>query len=533
MPAASVVLVEDSPPYARLLELVLADALPGGIEVRSHGRLADALADLRERDADCVLLDLGLPDADGLEGLAALRAAGIRAPIVVLSGHDDDTLAVEALRAGAQDYLVKGEERAAGAFVKAIRFAIERRRAQERSEDLLRAREDRWRTLTHLAPVGIVEASPDGHCVFANDRVSEMLARPREALLGLRWRDALDPAELEAFDGAWRQAVAGDGEFSREVRFLSPAGGPIWIHLTAVLLRDPGGAPAGWLATLVDVTAARRTRDELRAAERELRGQQDDVLALAALARAASVADDPVPLLCDGAREVLGARAVELLEPGATGEGMLERVVHGDEEVGVLRVDLGAPVAAAPAARAATLVRLLAAELGAAVERRRLLDRLRGLARTDPLTGLANRRLWDERLSVEVARAERYGRPLCLVALDLDRFKDYNDRHGHPAGDVLLREAAAGWRRVLRASDLLARLGGDEFALLLPDCEVGVARGIVERLQRLTPGAQEGVGCSAGLVCRRDGESGAAAMGRADAALYAAKAEGRGGVTVG
>jgi diguanylate cyclase (GGDEF)-like protein len=351
-------------------------------------------------------------------------------------------------------------------------------------------------------------------------------------VLGLDWRAAMHPEDLRGFDTAWHAARAGDGEFSLEVRFVTAQAGVVATHLSAVLLRDPGGTPAGWLATLVDVSSAHHAREEMRAAERELRRQQDDVLALAALARRASVSDDPVPLLCDGARDVLGARTVELLRPGAFGDGLLEPVVHGDEEVGVLRVDFG-PEAGERATRVATLVQLVAAELGAAVERRRLLGRLRDLARTDPLTGLANRRLWEERMAIELPRADRYARPLCIAVLDLDHFKAYNDRHGHHAGDALLHAAAATWQEALRASDLLARMGGDEFALLLPDCDLELGRGIVARLLGLTPGADAGVGCSAGVVRWEPGETGAALLARADAALYEAKTAGRGGIGVG
>ena len=523
VPAASVVLVEDAIPYARLVELILADAVPGGVEVRHHERVGTAVADLRERDADCVLLDLGLPDASGLEAVAQVIAVAGGIPVIVLSGHDDDELAVAAIRAGAQDYLVKGQEASPRRFMRAIRFAIERRRAQERNEDLLRAKEDRWRTLTHLAPVGILEIDEAGRCLFANDWVSEITGRETGELLGDGW-SAVFGAEAAALFDPEVDDVAG------EVRFAGPGGDadPRWALLTGVLLRDPWGGPAGWLATLVDVTPAR----EARAA---LRRQQDDVLALAALAREASVAEEPVDVLLHGARSVLGAVDVEYVEAGGgvldDGERVVERpVLRGEAEVGVLRVTW--PVDGARG-RPLLAVELLAAELGAALERRRLLEQLRDLARTDPLTGLANRRLWDERLGVELARAERYGGPLCVAAIDLDRFKPYNDRFGHAAGDALLRDATSAWRGVLRGSDLLSRLGGDEFAVLLPDCDLECARTIVERLQGVTPGRAEGVGSSAGLVAWREGEDAAAVVARADAALYAAKDAGRGGISVG
>jgi diguanylate cyclase (GGDEF)-like protein/PAS domain S-box-containing protein len=528
VPAAEVVLVEDSVPYARLIELILADAMPGGLETRHFDTVGKAVQDLQARPADCVLLDLGLPDARGLEALSMVLGAASGVPVIVLSGHDDEELAVDAIRAGAQDYLVKGQERSSARFVRAIRFAIERRRTQERTEDLLRAKEDRWRTLTHLAPVGIVELDGAGRCVFANDWVSELTGRETSALVGDGWRAALHQDDVDAFGVAWTGALAedGDGEFAVEVRFVWPDGRVRWAHVTGVLLRDPWDGPAGWLGTLVDVTPAREARETLARV-------QHDVLAIAALAREASVAEEPVDVLLRGACDVLGASDAELREDGAEADGgdqghVVERpVLRGDVGLGVLRVTW-----AAPGDGRELLVEVLAAEVGAAAERRRLLDRLRELARTDPLTGLANRRPWDERLTVELARAARYERPLCLAAIDLDRFKPYNDTYGHQAGDALLKAATVSWRGVLRGPDLLARLGGDEFALLLPDCDLGCAEAIVARLQRVTPGGPEGVGCSAGLVRWAPGESAEAVTARADAALYAAKADGRGGITV-
>jgi diguanylate cyclase (GGDEF)-like protein/PAS domain S-box-containing protein len=530
VPAAEVVLVEDSIPYARLIELILADAMPGGVQTRHFDTVGAAVADLRAQPADCVLLDLGLPDARGLEALSMVLGAGSGVPVIVLSGHDDEQLAVDAIRAGAQDYLVKGQERSSARFVRAIRFAIERRRTQERAEDLLRAKEDRWRTLTHLAPVGIAELDEAGRCVFANDWVSELTGRETGALLGDGWRAAMHQDDVDAFGAAWTAALApdGDGEFAVEVRFVAPDGVVRWAHVTGVLLRDPWDGPAGWLGTLVDVTPAREARETLARV-------QHDVLAVAALAREAGVAEEPVEVLLRGACDVLRARDVELLEgealqraPGGGHVDVVERpVLLGDVRHGVLRVTWDT----AQDGRE-LLVEVLAAEVGAAVERRRLLERLRDLARTDPLTGLANRRLWDERLSIELARAVRYERPLCLAAIDLDRFKPYNDTYGHQAGDALLKAATAAWGGVLRGADLLARLGGDEFAVLLPDCDLACAEAIVGRLQGVTPGGAEGVGCSAGLVRWMPGESAEAVTARADAALYAAKADGRGGISV-
>jgi diguanylate cyclase (GGDEF)-like protein len=143
-----------------------------------------------------------------------------------------------------------------------------------------------------------------------------------------------------------------------------------------------------------------------------------------------------------------------------------------------------------------------------AVEISRLVSRLEGLARTDPLTGVPNRRM---------------GTGMCLAMIDLDNFKDYNDRHGHQAGDLVLKEAASAWRAEVRSTDLLARYGGEEFVLLLPACALEEAVQIVERLRVVTPL----VTCSVGLACWDFQEASSALVERADQALYAAKAKGR------
>ena len=158
-----------------------------------------------------------------------------------------------------------------------------------------------------------------------------------------------------------------------------------------------------------------------------------------------------------------------------------------------------------------------------AVEISRLVSRLEGLARTDPLTGVPNRRVWEEELPRELERARRMGTGLCLAMIDLDNFKDYNDRHGHQAGDLVLKEAASAWRTEVRSTDLLARYGGEEFVLLLPACALDDAARIVERLRLVTPL----VTCSVGLARWDFQEAGSQLVERADQALYAAKAEGR------
>jgi diguanylate cyclase (GGDEF)-like protein len=164
------------------------------------------------------------------------------------------------------------------------------------------------------------------------------------------------------------------------------------------------------------------------------------------------------------------------------------------------------------------VVAKLVREIEALSEEVRVLARL---ARTDPLTGLANRRGWDEQLARELARAQRSGEELSVALLDLDNFKAFNDAHGHQAGDRLLLEAAASWNGQLREVDILCRWGGDEFAVLLPACPRAQADEVIARLRAATPRQQS---CAAGVASWDGRETPEGLLGRADNALFYAKA---------
>ena len=166
----------------------------------------------------------------------------------------------------------------------------------------------------------------------------------------------------------------------------------------------------------------------------------------------------------------------------------------------------------------------------AELERRRAAVEL--LSRTDPLTGIANRREADDRLRELVAKAEAGAPgPSCLM-IDLDHFKAINDTHGHPVGDVVLREAANTFAECLRPTDLLARIGGEEFLVLLPETALKRAVELADRLRselnaHVVPALGRGLGASFGVARLRPNESAESLIKRADAALLRAKRLGR------
>ena len=159
--------------------------------------------------------------------------------------------------------------------------------------------------------------------------------------------------------------------------------------------------------------------------------------------------------------------------------------------------------------------------IGVLASRLRQLD---DLARIDPLTGLANRRWWDEEIRRELARAHRDGTSTCVAILDLDHFKAYNDMRGHQEGDQLLTRVGAGWLAAVRESDFIARYGGEEFGLILRGCGLAEAMPVVERVRTAIG---DGLTCSAGLAQWNRHESADELVHRADGALYRAKDAGR------
>jgi diguanylate cyclase (GGDEF)-like protein/PAS domain S-box-containing protein len=150
-------------------------------------------------------------------------------------------------------------------------------------------------------------------------------------------------------------------------------------------------------------------------------------------------------------------------------------------------------------------------------------------ARIDPLTGIANRRAWDEALEAALERSKEEGAPLTVALLDLDDFKAYNDDWGHQRGDELLRSFTVRWLDPLGESELLARYGGDEFAVLLRGSDADRARAVIERMRTATAALQS---FSVGLANWDGVESAEMLMSRADAALYNSKRVGPGRVTV-
>ncbi len=226
--------------------------------------------------------------------------------------------------------------------------------------------------------------------------------------------------------------------------------------------------------------------------------------------------------ICDDAETDERANGEAALTVGARSMIVVPMRHHGDEISGVLKVFSAEPNAFGE--RELRVLQMLASTLGAAIQRAELLERLLDEAKTDPLTGLSNRRAWDEEAPLELDRAARAGAPVSLAIIDIDTFKAYNDEHGHDAGDRLLVHCASRWNFAVRSVDLVARLGGEEFGVLLPACGLDDAVEVVERMREATHDLRT---ISVGVAQWDGTEELADLIHRADQALLQAKDAGR------
>ncbi len=187
------------------------------------------------------------------------------------------------------------------------------------------------------------------------------------------------------------------------------------------------------------------------------------------------------------------------------------------------------------------LITVVATQMAIAVENSILYEMTKKLAITDELTSLYNYRYFRNRLAGELSRAKRYNRPLSLIMLDLDDFKNYNDTYGHLQGDKALRETAKIMVRNCRESDMVARYGGEEFVIILPETDKQGALSVAEKVRQAAevhhfPGKQkrnQHITLSLGVVQNSEKISSPKSLVKmADAALYKSKREGKNRVSV-
>jgi PAS domain S-box-containing protein len=255
-------LIEDDPDDILLLKDSLAEISLERIKLDTADRLSRGLIQLGSQNYDVVLLDLNLPDSRGLDTLTSTVRRYPRLPVVVLSGLADDAITIEAVRCGAQDYLVKGE--ISGPLVlRVMRYAIERKQV----EAVLRASEARYRTLVETSPSGISLADLEGRLLLCNQQAARMhgFANP-EAMLGGDFFKLVAPPERRFAALNTQKALNENRVTHAEVTLLRRDGSQFPADISTAVLRNSAGAATGFISITRDITERKKADD----AERQL-----------------------------------------------------------------------------------------------------------------------------------------------------------------------------------------------------------------------------------------------------------------------
>jgi diguanylate cyclase (GGDEF)-like protein/PAS domain S-box-containing protein len=542
-------LVEDDPDQAFLVSRRLREQLLN-VEVVHLGTAAEATERLAQGDVSCVVLDLSLPDAKGLEAVKAVRAADPAVAIVVLTGLDSNELGRQAVQLGAQDYLIKGQH-GADAVGRSVTFALERtkRQAAERSQALLASR---LQLVLEASAEGICLLDEQGRLSFANPAAALLLGSSAADLVGRPLHDfhvCQDlSCSLEPEFRSGRQVDAG------EQLFRAVDGR---VNVLEVRVRPPHdvGTGSASVINLSDVTARRQAQDTLAVRETQLVEAQrlahlgswewdlatNEVVWSEEMYRVTGLSPDLVPP--DGRAFAVYSEMVPANERHelilllqnwtATRPPVVvtHRFVRTD---GMNRwLQCRASVSEVPGPVASTTLRLVGT-VQDITEQKMAEDALAHQALHDTLTGLPNRALLLDRL--DRALADRSRGTVAVVFMDLDRFKWVNDSLSHAAGDELLIAVADRLTALLRPTDTLARLGGDEFVLVSEQLSSEQQIfSVIDRLSRelnrpfQIDGRELVVTTSMGLALAPAGERSDSELliRDADTAMYRAKENGR------
>ncbi|MFQ5554982.1 MAG: response regulator [Acidimicrobiia bacterium] len=226
-------LVEDNALHIRLVKSMLADVWPEPNTLRTARRLSTAIARTREQRPDCVLLDLLLPDATGLEAVNALLAEDHTVPIVVLSSHEDDDLALQAVREGAQDYLVKGTV-GPEALARAIRFSMQRQRMDRPAAEPLPRAGD-------FTPASFAVIDADGVVRHVEAPIAEMLALTAEDLIGKTLTELSQPSDAGRWEAALERIEPGSVATELTVRLKHASDNSVQVRLELTPLLGANG----------------------------------------------------------------------------------------------------------------------------------------------------------------------------------------------------------------------------------------------------------------------------------------------------
>jgi two-component system cell cycle response regulator len=531
-------------------DLVHADSLSTGLEHLEDGHFV------------IILLDLGLPDSSGIKTLNKVYAQASDIPIIVFTGQDDEVLGVNAVNAGAEDYLVKGQTDSKS-IVRAIRYAVGRHQVKEALKDTTANLE---RTVEKLKKANqkiinqqksVIEEERLKMLLHLSGATAHELNQPLTALMDnveLMRLERKIPEKLQTYMEGIEDAGKKISEIVKRIQTIPQDN----------IDTDDSDNSTEALDKKISIMSVEKSDADFKKISNCLKPfTQLDLIRSKNIKEAIFLLNDnPVDLilseyfLSDGsgldilkslsdskleipaviiagqgnetiASEVIDAGAYDYLPKNKISKKSLFRSITNTVE----KFDLGKKIKLAQGklAEMSSLER----------EMKQAQIQLAEMSTRDELTGLYNRRYCIESLERELARAKRYKRNLGFCMIDLDKFKGINDTYGHLAGDMTLSTIGRMFDEHFRQGDLICRYGGEEFAVILPDTSLKSAMAVCERLRKKISdyrfkynSSDFSISISIGIALYNNlvHKSPVELVSAADQALYRAKQEGRNSV---
>jgi two-component system cell cycle sensor histidine kinase/response regulator CckA len=341
-----VLLVEDNLPDARLIREMLREPESDHYVLETAGRLSDAITLTRKAQFDIVLLDLGLPDSQGLETLTAYLESGAEIPVIVLTGLADDAMSVQAVERGAQDYLVKG--RIDGPkLLRAIRYAISRAGQESKrrqADEALKTSEKRFRDIADHAQEWIWEVDAEGKYTYASAMGERMLGYTPEEILQKHFYDGFHPEDRESLKAGAFAAFAAKQPFRDFInRNRHKDGHTVWLSTSGLPLLDEKGNLLGYRGVDTDITERMGVERELKESKSLTDAVVDNIPLMIFLKEATDLRfllfnRAGEELLGYDRKEFLGKNNLDLFPPGQAAQFMANDREVLDGELGFLDI---------------------------------------------------------------------------------------------------------------------------------------------------------------------------------------------------
>ncbi len=410
--------------------------------------------------------------------------------------------------------------------------------------------------LCELSPLGVCLSDGAGRCIYANAAYLAITGLTLEQARGALWSESLHPNDRKRVNAEWLESVQTRRPFQTDVRVHRPDDGLVWAQLHGSTAPEDCGSGAT-LLLVEDITERKAAENVLRKSEEALFEERERAqVTLDSIGDAVLVTDleGNVTYLNLEAEKLTGwprdeatgqplRRVFQIIDGASrkTAKSPAQRAIEEDQTVGLAigcvllkrdGTEVGIEDSAAPIHDRNGAVTGAVIVFHDVAKSRQMSEQMAHLAQHDHLTGLANTVLLTDRLNQMVRLARRHRKQAALLFIDLNRFKEFNDEHGHDFGDEILRVVARRLESCVRESDTVCRRGGDEFVILLPEIDsrrdaAKVARKVLAAIsaEHVIDGHAVRISASVGIsLYPDDGEDADALMPRADSAMYQAKA---------